>query len=122
MNSDKETMQLEPELRALLRLSEWIEAQARRVLQAQEHNGLTVQDFARRMGIASWRLYKWRQRLRKVCGEAAPSKMPRFPRSSSRCSCTTPDPSLPRWVRSAWSFCTPAAGACYRRGTRGARQ
>lgn len=71
-SSDKETMQLEPELRALLRLSEWTEAQARRVLQAQEHSGLTVQVFARRVGIASWRLYKWRQRLRRVDSDAAP--------------------------------------------------
>lgn len=52
-----------PELRAVLATAEWTPEQAQRVLRAQQRSGLTMYAFARRVGIPSWRLYKWRQRL-----------------------------------------------------------
>ena len=52
-----------PELRAVLATAEWTPDQAQRVLRAQQRSGLTVYAFARRVGIPSGRLYKWRQRL-----------------------------------------------------------
>jgi hypothetical protein len=58
-----DTMLQAPDLRAALATTEWTPDQAQKVLHAQQRSGLTVYAFARRVGIPSWRLYKWRQRL-----------------------------------------------------------
>ncbi|MFO0576460.1 MAG: hypothetical protein U1A78_20850 [Polyangia bacterium] len=59
-----------PELRAVLATTEWTPDQAHRVLRAQQRSGLTMYAFARRVGIPSWRLYKWRQRLQPLQPQA----------------------------------------------------
>lgn len=71
----------EPEFRAVLDKKEWTAAQAQRVLRAQHNSGLTVKEFTRRAGLATWKLYAWRGRLHKTPGPtqgagAAPSLTP----------------------------------------------
>lgn len=61
-----------PELRAVLATAEWTKEQAQTVLRAQQRSGLTVYAFARRTGIPSWRLYKWKQRLLPLQPRALP--------------------------------------------------
>jgi transposase-like protein len=48
---------------AQLRSRSWSEADARVVLQALERSGQPVSEFARRHGLDTQRIYKWRSRL-----------------------------------------------------------
>jgi transposase-like protein len=57
----------------------WTAPDARAVLQAHADSGQSVAAFARRLGLAPWRLYDWQRRLPRrgeKPGGAAPSFLP----------------------------------------------
>lgn len=62
---EMEALLQEPALVQVLQTTEWSAEQALVVLRAQRQSGLSVQEFSRRVGIVSWRLYRWRLRLQK---------------------------------------------------------
>lgn len=88
----------DPKLRAAVAQATWNRAHAALILEAQRKSGLTVRDFARQLGVKSWRLYKWRRRLRPDKAPAAPPmKKAALPTGivPLRIAAPTPKPAIP---------------------------
>ena len=60
---DRKELLVEPKLRAACARRRWSKAQAARIISAQQQSGLSVPQFAAKLGVNSWRVYKWRRRL-----------------------------------------------------------
>lgn len=84
----------EPALVAVLQTTEWSADQALVVLRAQRQSGLSVQEFSRRVGIVSWRLYRWRLRLQAQLADEPPVH-------ASVCAAPLPAPFVPLPVPTA---------------------
>lgn len=71
---DRKDSGMDPKVRALADKPRWTRKQAQRILDAQQQSGLSVQAFAKALGLNSWRLYKWRRQL--GLERSAPPKSP----------------------------------------------
>lgn len=71
---DRKDSGMDPKVRALADKPRWTRKQAQRILDAQQQSGLSVQAFAKALGLNSWRLYKWRRQLGPE--RSAPPKSP----------------------------------------------
>lgn len=77
---DPKEWQVDPKVRAAAARPRWSKQQAARIVAAQQHSGLSVQQFAAHLGVNSWRVYKWRRLLGLVQEpSASPSKKPAPP-------------------------------------------
>lgn len=74
---DRKECGMDPKVRALADKPRWTRKQAQSILLAQHKSGLSVQAFAKALGLNSWRLYKWRRQL--GLERSAPPKPPKQP-------------------------------------------
>ena len=74
---DRKECAMDPKVRAVANKPRWTRKQAQSILLAQQQSGLSVQAFAKALGLNSWRLYKWRRQL--GLERSAPPKQPAPP-------------------------------------------